>query len=105
MRILVENLAKPRTASSLAQLLYAFGPIILILAAVSIVWHLTTTEFPTHSDVFWIGVQFGAFGVLSIIFFASGLPISYCKTLKNGRIELRFNAGGSLPILGNAPAK
>jgi len=73
----VENLAKLKLTSSSTILLYAIGLIMLILATIFIVWHLLTTEFPTHSDVFWTGVQSGALGVLSLIFFAFVLLFLY----------------------------
>jgi len=50
---------------------------ILIILSTSIVWHLLTAEFPTHSDVFWIGVQSGALSILSILFFIFGLFLLY----------------------------
>jgi hypothetical protein len=61
-------LAKPLTV-----LFYAVGSIILVLAAVFIILHLLTTEFPTHSDVFWTGVQVGALAALTLILLAFGL--------------------------------
>ena len=65
---LVGNLTKTLTI-----LLYVIGSIMLILVAVFIAWHLLTTEFPTHSDVFWTGVQSGALGVLALIFLTFGM--------------------------------
>jgi len=39
-------------------LLVAFM-IVLAAISISIVWYFATTDFPTHSDVFWLGVQSG----------------------------------------------
>jgi hypothetical protein len=58
-------------------LVYVVVSIILILTAISIILYLLTTKFPTHSDVFWIGVQTGALGVLSLIFLTFGLLLLY----------------------------
>ena len=33
--------------------------IVLAVISISIVWYLATTGYPTHSDVFWLGVQSG----------------------------------------------
>jgi hypothetical protein len=68
---------KLKLTSSSTVLLYAIGSIMLILATISIAWYLLATEFPTHSDVFWTGVQGGVLGVLSLIFLAFGLLFLY----------------------------
>jgi uncharacterized BrkB/YihY/UPF0761 family membrane protein len=67
---------KPRI-TKFSTVLCVIGSIMLFLVTISIVWHLLAAEFPTHSDVFWIGVQSGALGVLSIIFLAFGLFFLY----------------------------
>ncbi|MEM2930372.1 MAG: hypothetical protein QW797_05880 [Thermoproteota archaeon] len=54
-------------------LLYAVFSFLLFLSSTIIVWQLFTTEYPTHSDVFWTGVQCGALGTLSLLLFALGL--------------------------------
>jgi len=33
--------------------------IIFAVISISIVWYFATTDYPTHSDVFWLGVQSG----------------------------------------------
>jgi len=57
--------------------IYGVSSAILIILGISIVLHLFTAEFPTHSDVFWIGVQSGALGILSILFFVFSLFLLY----------------------------
>jgi hypothetical protein len=32
---------------------------VLIFTAIFIAWRLLTAKYPTHSDVFWIGAEFG----------------------------------------------
>jgi len=64
---------------------YSVTSAILIIMGATIIWHLITTKFPTHSDVFWIGVQSGALGVLSILFFVFGLFLLYSIATKTGR--------------------
>jgi hypothetical protein len=34
--------------------------IFLVVVGVSIVWHFLTANYPTHSDVFFLGVEAGA---------------------------------------------
>jgi len=51
--------------------------VVLIFAAISIAWQLLTTKYPTHSDVFWMGVECGVLGILSLGLFASGLFLLY----------------------------
>jgi len=55
----------------------------MVLVSIFIAWHLLTEEFPTHSDVFWTGVQSGALIILSIILFAFGLFSLYRITAKS----------------------
>ena len=43
----MKNLVMVRLKGASTQLLYAISSIILVIAAVSIFWHLLTTEFPT----------------------------------------------------------
>ncbi|MEM2514334.1 MAG: hypothetical protein QXR45_06125 [Candidatus Bathyarchaeia archaeon] len=66
-----------KQAFSLTVLLYGVASITLTVLSISIIWHLSTTEFPAHSDVFWIGVQSGALGVLSITLLILGLFFAY----------------------------
>jgi hypothetical protein len=48
---------------------YSLAGIVIGLGAVSIsiIWQLLTGDYPTHSDVFWIGVQTGVLGMLFVI--------------------------------------
>jgi len=41
--------------------------IILFIVSVSIIWHLLTAEYPTHSDVFFMGVECGALVVVLLV--------------------------------------
>jgi len=38
--------------------------IILFIVGISIIWHLLTAEYPTHSDIFFMGVECGALVVV-----------------------------------------
>jgi len=49
-------------ASKSITLLIAIG--ILAVISISISWHLATTKYPTHSDVFWYGVIAGFLATL-----------------------------------------
>jgi len=69
-------LTKPGARLS-AVLFYAVFSVALIFVAVSIAWQLFTTKYPTHSDVFWMGVECGALGILSLGFLAFGLFFIY----------------------------
>jgi len=57
----------------LTTLLHVISSIILFIAAISIIRYLFTAEFPTHSDVFWVGAQAGALGVSALILLTFGL--------------------------------
>jgi H+/Cl- antiporter ClcA len=41
--------------------------VFLFVVSVSIVWQLTTTQYPTHSDVFYMGVEFGVLSMLLLV--------------------------------------
>jgi hypothetical protein len=41
--------------------------IILFIVSISINWHLLTAEYPTHSDVFFMGVECGALVVVLLV--------------------------------------
>jgi hypothetical protein len=71
-----------KPAFTRTRVLFAIISIGMILVSISIAWHLLTGESLTHSDVFWMGVQSGALGVLSIIFSAFGLFFLYHITAK-----------------------
>jgi hypothetical protein len=44
--------------------------ILLAIVSISIAWHLFTSDYPTHSDVFFMGVEAGALAiVLSVCLF------------------------------------
>jgi len=57
--------------------IYSVTLAILAILSISIIWHLLTTKFPTHSDVFWIGVQCGALGISSILLLVFCLFLLY----------------------------
>ena len=42
--------------------------VILFLLSLSILWTFVTTNYPTHADVFWIGVQFGVLLIVLLLF-------------------------------------
>lgn len=73
----MKMLTKSKTARSPAMLPYIIVSIAFILAAIYIVFQLFSTKYPTHSDVFWTGVQCGILGVLSIIFMVYGMFFLY----------------------------
>lgn len=75
-------LTEPRATRLSAVLLYVILSIMLIFAAIFIAWPLLTTEYPTHSDVFWTGVQCGVLGILSLGFFAIGLFLLFRLTVR-----------------------
>jgi hypothetical protein len=41
--------------------------VVLLIASVSIAWRLFTANYPTHSDVFFMGVECGALAVLLLV--------------------------------------
>jgi uncharacterized membrane protein len=41
--------------------------VVLLIASVSIAWRLFTANYPTHSDVFFMGVECGALLVVLLI--------------------------------------
>ena len=43
--------------------------VILFLLSLSILWTFFTTNYPTHADVFWIGVQFGILLIVLLLSF------------------------------------
>jgi len=44
------------------------GAIILsVIVSASIIWHLSTADYPTHSDVFFMGVEAGALASLLLV--------------------------------------
>jgi len=40
---------------------------LLAIASVSIAWHLATANYPTHSDVFFMGVEAGILTIVLLI--------------------------------------
>lgn len=48
-------------------------PIMMILFSLYNILQLITTKYPTHSDVFWLGVQCGVIGTFSILLLESFL--------------------------------
>lgn len=41
--------------------------VFLFVISISIVWQLATTQYPTHSDIFYMGVEFGALAMLLLV--------------------------------------
>jgi hypothetical protein len=49
---------------------------LLTIVSISIAWQLVTTNYPTHSDVFFIGVEAGVLAVVLLLcLFMNGLFI------------------------------
>jgi hypothetical protein len=48
---------------------YFFLGVIILLAivSISIFWQLLTTKYPTHSDVFFMGVEAGVLAVVLLV--------------------------------------
>ena len=40
---------------------------LLAIVSISIVWQLFSANYPTHSDVFFLGVEAGVFGVVLLV--------------------------------------
>lgn len=74
--------SETKPAFTRLSMLFIIVSIGMVLVSIFIAWHLLTEGFPTHSDVFWIGVQSGALSILSIILFAFGLFFLYRITAK-----------------------
>jgi len=62
--------------------------LILILFSLYNAFQLATTKYPTHSDVFWLGVQFGAIGVISIFLFVIGVLLIFRSVLRIFRVNV-----------------
>jgi hypothetical protein len=41
--------------------------IVLAVISISIIWQLLTADYPTHSDVFFLGVEAGALVVVLLV--------------------------------------
>jgi hypothetical protein len=41
--------------------------VLLAFVSISIFWHLLTTKYPTHSDVFFMGVEAGVLAVVLLV--------------------------------------
>jgi len=41
--------------------------VLLAIVSVSIVWHLLTANYPTHSDVFFMGVEAGVLAAMLLV--------------------------------------
>jgi len=39
----------------------------LAIVGISIIWHLLTANYPTHSDVFFMGVEAGVLGAVLLV--------------------------------------
>jgi hypothetical protein len=58
--------------------------ILLIIVSASIIWLLFTANYPTHSDVFFMGVEAGALAaVLLVCLFLTGFFLYRLIVLKN----------------------
>lgn len=40
---------------------------LLAFVSISIVWHLSSANYPTHSDVFFMGVEAGVFATMLMV--------------------------------------
>ena len=50
-----------------SSLVSTYSIILLAIISVSIIWYFATTNFATHSDVFWYGVIAGFLALLLLI--------------------------------------
>jgi hypothetical protein len=41
--------------------------ILLVILSILILWQLLTANYPTHSDVFFMGVEAGALGIVLLL--------------------------------------
>jgi len=52
---------------SLGKYLLLGATIVLSVISISIIWQLLTANYPTHSDVFFMGVEAGALVVVLLV--------------------------------------
>lgn len=64
---------KLKDAGLLAALSHVVVLVVLFFAGVLIAWQLFTANYPTHSDVFWMGVECGMLVVVFLVCLFLGL--------------------------------
>jgi len=52
---------------SLGKYLLSGATVVLAVISVSVIWQLLTADYPTHSDVFFMGVEAGALVVVLLV--------------------------------------
>lgn len=52
---------------SLRKYLLSGATVVLAIISISIIWQLLTADYPTHSDVFFMGVEAGALTVVLLV--------------------------------------
>jgi len=52
---------------SLRKSLLSVVAVVLAIISISIIWQLLAADYPTHSDVFFMGVEAGALAVVLLI--------------------------------------
>jgi hypothetical protein len=52
---------------SLKKYLLSGATVVLAIISISIIWQLLTADYPTHSDVFFMGVEAGALAVVLLV--------------------------------------
>jgi hypothetical protein len=52
---------------SLRKYLLSGATVVLAIISISIIWQLLTADYPTHSDVFFMGVEAGALAVVLLV--------------------------------------
>jgi dolichyl-phosphate-mannose--protein O-mannosyl transferase len=52
---------------SLRKSLLSGAAVVLAIISISIIWQLLNADYPTHSDVFFMGVEAGALAVVLLV--------------------------------------
>ena len=52
---------------SLGKYLLSGATVVLAVISISVIWQLLTADYPTHSDVFFMGVEAGALAVVLLV--------------------------------------
>ena len=52
---------------SLGKYVLLGAEIVLAVISISIIWQLLTADYPTHSDVFFMGVEAGVLAVMLLV--------------------------------------
>jgi hypothetical protein len=90
---------------SLGKYLLSGATVVLAVISVSVIWQLLTADYPTHSDVFFMGVEAGALVVvllvcLSLMSFLLYRIVTIPKKKKN-----RFTSNSwRVRLLGSGPS-